>query len=174
MEHTPTKESGYTIIELLVYIAVLAFMMMIIVSSLIGISQVYRQVRIVEVLNSNANTAVETIAREIRTAISVDTGASTLDSASGVLKLNSRTLAGDTKTVTFSLSSGRVEMSENAVSLGPITSVNATVSELYFEHIDTGVSEAVKYYATVNVGSGDYARSETFYNTIVLKGSYEI
>ena len=169
-----TKESGYTMVELLVYISVLAFMMLIIVSSLLGISKIYRQVRIVELLHSNANTAMETIAREVRTAISVDTAASTLDSANGVLKLNSRNISGNTKTVTFSLSSGRIQMSENAVSLGPITSANATIGEMYFEHIDNTVSEAIKYYVTVSVGSGDYARTETFYDTIVMKGSYEI
>lgn len=168
------KQKGYTIIELLIYVAVLAFMMVVVVGSLVGISRVYRQVRIVELVHSNASSAVETVSREIRTALSVDAGASTFDSTNGVLKLNSIDLGGVDKTVTFSLSSGQILMSENGSSLGPITSDHATVSSLHFEHVDMLKADAVKFYITLSVGTGEYQRTETFYDTIVLRGSYDI
>jgi type II secretory pathway pseudopilin PulG len=174
MKNRSQKQKGYTLIELLVYITVLSFMMIVVVGSLLGISRVYRKVRIVELVHSNISSSVETISREIRTSTSADTGSSTFDSTSGVLKLNSVDLNGASKTVTFSLSSGQVVMLEDGVSLGPITSSNATVTEMYFEHLDQASSEAVKFYITISVGTGEFQKTETFYDTVVMRGSYDI
>jgi type II secretory pathway pseudopilin PulG len=169
-----SKQGGYSFIELIVYVTVLSFMMVVIVSSLVGISRVYRKVRILELVHSNISTSIETITGEIRTATSADVAASTFDSTSGVLKLNSVDLNGDAKTVTFSISSGQLYISENGSSLGPVTSSNATISEMYFEHIDQSSSDAIKFYITITVGSGEFQKTETFYSTIVMRGSYEI
>lgn len=174
MKSFSCRQKGFTFIEGLIYIAMLAFMMTIVIASLVGISRVYRQVRIIELVHSNASTIVEQIAREIRISVSTDIAGSIFDSDNGILKLNSVDLNGDNKTVTFSLNSGRVELTENATNLGPITSNHATVSSLYFEHINDSSAEAIKFSVTLSVGTGEYQKTETFYDTVVLRGSYDI
>ena len=165
---------GVSLIELLMYTGILLLISAVAVSSLIGMSRLYRTIHAAQYIESSAQIGMDRIGREVRGATSIDTLQSTLGSSPGVLTLNTTDSAGTAMTVQFYLSSQTLRMRENGTDVGPLTGVDVRVTRLLFRRITTSHSEAAKIEMTLESGSGASYRSKKFYTTAVLRGSYPI
>ena len=76
-------------------------------------------------------------------------------------------------TIDFYLDGNRFMVSENAGTSYALTSSSTDVTNLVFRLINTAPgTKAVKIEMTLQGGKGKYQRTENFYNTIFLRGSY--
>lgn len=167
------KNKGVSLIEALVYVAILAVLVLVIAKSMTTFLGAYKNIREVRKLENSAISSMDRMIREIRNADSVDAINSNFDSSMGVLVLNTSDNSGNPMTVKFYVSDGRVYADENGVSLGPITATGINTTSLMFRLVSTPISEAVKVEMSfLDIGaSPDLYRS--FFGTALLRGSYE-
>jgi prepilin-type N-terminal cleavage/methylation domain-containing protein len=166
------KKKGFTLIEFVIYISIIVIVLVIVVGIIVNMSQSYQHIVVAQQISDSSATAFERITREVRNADSVDVSGSTLDSNPGALVVNT-TANGTSETREFLVSSGMIRVLEDDVDMGPLTMSDVTVSNLVFRVSTSTYSTAVKIEMTLDAGSGEYARSENFYSTVILRGSYE-
>ncbi|NQV88179.1 MAG: prepilin-type N-terminal cleavage/methylation domain-containing protein [Parcubacteria group bacterium] len=163
---------GFTLIEMLAYIAVLSIILVLIVTSLSSLITSENRVNIEKNIETSASTALERMTRDIRDAKSIDTAGSTFGSNSSVLSLNTTDVGGNPKTEAFYLDNNILKISENGTETGALTFSSSRVTKLVFKSLDSGNSSAIQIKITIESGIGQYLKSETFYSTVILRGSY--
>jgi len=163
-----------TMIELILYVAILLVLAFVAVSSLIALSGAYRTMKSAQSIDTAGSLSLERMVREVRDATSVDTSQSTLGSSPGSLVLNTTDASGATTSVQFFVSGQSIHVKEAGVDKGPLTPASVRVTNLVFRQISTANSKAVKIELTLESGQAAYYRSKSFYSTVVLRGSYPV
>jgi len=157
---------------MLFYVAILIMLVLAILQSLIPLSRAFRTLSSNSSVNAVAQTALERMVREIRSATSVDLVNSTFGSSPGQLQLNTLDASGNATTIQFYMSGTSIRIKEAGVDTGPLSPATARVTSLIFRKITTSNSTAIKVEMTVESGSGASYISKNFYVTGVLRGSY--
>lgn len=158
--------------EGIIYIAVLAILLGVVVSMLASILQSYRVVKLVRIIEQSASSSMERMVREIRDAKSIDGANSILGSHPGKLVILTTDETGGDQTVEFFIQDNVLRLKEDGVDKGPLTVASASVTNLIFREVDTGISKGVKIEMTVHASQGDRVRTDNFYGTAILKESY--
>jgi len=162
-------KSGYTLVEILVYIAVFVMISFVVVSLITSVLETNRQATLLNSLTHEAVSSLETITRTIRGADSVDVANSVFSSANGILQLLTISQDLSPKTVKFYLGSGVVKTDENGTYFGPLSSNSATVTALIFNLATSTKNNLVKIELDLQTGSGKYLKSEKFYSSTELR-----
>jgi hypothetical protein len=162
------KNKGFSIAEMLIYIAIMTVILIVIVDMFLVVSKSNKQSSAYNSVKDSAVFGLEKIIKETRLSTSIDFGQSIFNSTSSVLVLNSEDENGDLKIVKFYLDNGLIKVDINGEYFGPATYSDTFVSGLKFIPIDTGSSQAVKI--EINIGAENI--SENFYSTVVLRNSY--
>ena len=161
---------GYTLMELVVYVAVFALLSVVVVNAILSVAGTFLVIRAERNVNTTANTALERVVRETRLAIGVDTFASTFGAHPGRLTLNTTDTNGIAATVEFYIENGTLKVRENGVDAGALTPSTVAIDTFIMRFITVGSVQAVKIELTLHDTRGGTARS--FYNTALLRGSY--
>src|SRR6185436_640507 len=151
MTSIPNKKNGgrgYSLVEMLIYIAILTLFSVTIINVILSFSSSYRTLLALRMVDSTGIDAMERITRDIRSASSIVTGQSTLGSNPGVLTLLA-TANGVSTTSKFYIQNNTLKVDVNGVYLGPISGSNTSVTSLIFRSLSTGISSAVKVEMTV-------------------------
>lgn len=159
---------GFTIIEVLVYVAILGIVSVAIISASMAVNSSFNNTRVTRNLLESGNNGMERITREIRQASSIDLASSTFGSSPGVLTLNSKDSGGSNRVVKFYVLNGALNIDDNNSPPDNFLNQNVTATNLIFRRISTGAGEAVKIELTLNNGT----ISEKFYDTVILRGGY--
>ncbi|KKP85872.1 hypothetical protein A3B84_01135 [Candidatus Nomurabacteria bacterium RIFCSPHIGHO2_02_FULL_35_13] len=159
------NNKGYAILETIFYIALFAILSISVIDAMIIMTKAFKEVTIQTELMRNGN-IMERISREIRQAHNINS----INTTS--LKLDTTDDVGADRTVEFSLSGSDIRFSENDVFTGNLNTPNTTVVDIAFMQINTAKGMAVKVILTVKSNRDSLNRNESFYNTIVLRGSY--
>ena len=163
-------ERGYTLLEIVVYIAIFVFISVSTVQTLILINHSLNQVRAVRALNAAAGIAMERMVRTIRDAASVDTGSSVFGSSPGTLVFIGSESPGIIYTV--SVSGGGLKLNSGGTDL-ILTPPGVIVTNLVFRNIVASTtSQAVKIEMTIAASSGGATTTENLYDTVILRNSY--
>jgi len=157
---------------MVVYITLVTVLSVVVIQLLFGIILLQRNIKIAKDVQTAAVTAVERISREVRDARSVNLGTSTFATHPGALELASVDVEGSARTVRVYVDGGQIMLDENGVLVGPLTSSLVTVESLIFYRMANSISEAVRMEVTLSATSGLTTKEETFYSTVVLRGSY--
>jgi type II secretory pathway pseudopilin PulG len=160
---------GFSLIEMVVYIAILVFMLIIISEVVFSVSRNNRVIKAVRTVELSAVGALERMNREIRNADSIDTAASSFGVSPGVLSLDGEDDAGVAYSVEFYLSDGRVRVRENGIEAGALTQASSTVTTLIFSRFSATTTEGVRIEMAVESGTSTAYRSETFYSTVLIR-----
>ena len=163
-----TKQQGFSLLEMLIYIAILVLLLAIIMNIIVSVSN---SMRIIKSLRNNEDSAVlslERVGREVRQANSIDVS-SVFGSHPGRLVLVGTDADDAPRKVEFYLSGGRVFLKENDVDTGALTQTGSKVSSLIFYHFVGVNSEGVRTEMTVESGTSTHYRSEKFYSTTILR-----
>lgn len=160
---------GFSLIEMVVYIAILVGMLVIVIQVVFSITRSSQMVHSARNIETSAVSALERIGRELRQAQSVDTVASTLNSHPGVLALDGESDAGVAYSREFYLSGGRLRLRENGVEAGVLTHASTTVTNLVFTRFYATSTEGVRIQMTLESGTSTAYRTETFYSSILLR-----
>jgi hypothetical protein len=157
--------AGYAALELVFYISLFAVLSIVVINAMITMSKSFRETtRQAELVQSG--TILERISREIKGAYDIGSIGST------DLVLNTKDSGGANKTVEFSLSGSNVQLTENTVFTGNLNAPSIAVTALTFSQVTTTQGKAVKVAITVKSVSDPLARTEDFYDTVVLRGYY--
>lgn len=164
--------AGFTLIEMLVYVGMLALMVVVIVNAVLAVGSVRGRLGASRELNRSAVTALERVVRDVQSATSTDDGVSVFGSHPGQLTVRGFDGDGNPATIRFALSGDTLEVYENGVALGELTGSDTRVTTLIFRKIATGRSTGVRVEMTLSAGTGPSERTETLYAAAVLQGSY--
>lgn len=164
----PTTQSGFSLIEMLVYIALLLVITVAGVSTMLSFNEQIVQLRLHRLVTETANVALERIGRETLSSETVDLTMSILNDRIGALGLT-RT-SGD---ITFTRVGTRIDFTDEAGDTVPITDDGVAVTGFWVYRYDVGVTEFVRVALEVTATSSGRSVAETFYSGIVLRGSYD-
>ena len=163
---------GFSLIEVLIYIALLVTLTTITVSSVLSLAGNFQELRVMRTIQHAALSSLERISVEIRAASSVGVASSTLDAHPGALTLNQSVGGGGTDVVDLYLDNGVLQMKRNTVLVGALTPQNVRVTNLVFRRIDNVLSEGVRVELRIRATSGRATREEDFYTFLILRGAY--
>jgi len=166
MSQTKQNLQGFSLIEVVVYIAIFLLVSIGSVTLLLTLQKQVYQYQANQILVRNATSVMERVLFDIRAADTISGG--TFGSSPGDLSL----LNGATTTA-YSLSGGNLMVSVNGGQAAPLTGSPVTVSSLQFDQFDNGVSEAVRITFTMQSVVGGVTVSDDFSNTSVLLSSYD-
>lgn len=164
------RERGFTLIEVLIYAAILALIFILVVGAILVMIRSFGDLRSSRNMNNFAMTALERMTREVKFASEIDDGNSTFGSSPGRLTLNTVDLdTGLDTTIEFFLSGTDLMVKEGAASAQALSSSKVEVSELIFRKVENSdISKAVKIELEIQAGT----KSAKFYNTAILRRSY--
>jgi type II secretory pathway component PulJ len=163
-------QKGYSLIEMVIYIATFAVFAIVIINSLIIVMGAFNRSRSNRDLLESGNFAFERISREIKLAESIDTGNSTLDTSPGTLVLDTTDADDDSREVSFVMSDEDLNLYEDGVLVGDLLGDNVSVTNLVFRQISTSAGSAVRIEMTLESLRNN--KSHNFYDTIILRGDY--
>lgn len=168
-----TKIKGYSIVEIMVYIAIFAFLSMVVINSFINVMSAFNNTRTYRDLSESGSIVMERISREIRQAKTINITNSVFNSTNGVLELNSTSSAGTSKVIKFMISGNALNIYQDGTLVGNLLKQNISPSSLLFRRITNTNSDAVKIEMTlIDTRNNTNPTSVNFYNTITLRGSY--
>ncbi len=158
---------GFTLVEMLIYVALMALITVIVTQSFVVVLKSNR-ISFAEInLRNSGYSAMEGMLREIYASESIAT------TSAGVLQMNQNGSANIVKFATSSSSAlNFYEGSGTPVLVGPLTSKKVSVKNLIFTPINTGKSHAVKIQMQLESAVNGVTKSEWFYSTAILRGSY--
>ena len=169
------KQKGLSLVETIIYVALLGLLMTTVVNLLLTVSSVYVRARVVRNASQQGIGAMERMTRAIQLAYRVDSSQSVLGSSPGDLRIDS--IITPTNTATTSrrfLLSGDTLILEEGVTPAVALTNGIRVTNLTFYRIDTGASgpEAVRIEMTIQAGQGNLQTTHTLYGTAMMRGSY--
>jgi prepilin-type N-terminal cleavage/methylation domain-containing protein len=161
------KTKGFTLVEMIIYLAIMTVLTLVITQSLVVVLKSNRD-SFAEISLRNAGySAMEEMLREIHLSESID------QASGGILQMEQNAGANIVK---FSTSSNSVlnlyEGQGTTVLVGPLISKDVLVKNLIFTPINTGKSLAVRIQIQLETAVEGKARDEWFYSTGILRGSY--
>ncbi len=154
------KNKGYSLLELLIYIALFAVISIVLVRSLIVVMRTYASAQANRRLQNNGELIMERITREVRDAESISSG--TFGTNPGVLALS-----GEDGNTTFSVVSDAVQVNDDGT-IGALSTNKVSVTSLVFRRITTPVGEGVKIELTLTTANA-VIKSASFYSTALLR-----
>jgi type II secretory pathway pseudopilin PulG len=164
-------QRGYSLVESVIYIGILAAMMGVVFHMLVGIAHSREKVNAAQRVTASAITSLDRLTRELKSARRINTASSTLGVHPGKLVLESNFDDGTARVVEFSLVSGVLYLKENGIDQGPLTQNNARVTTLIFTRSSISTNESVRVEIRLESGTSTTYKSERFYTTAVLRQS---
>lgn len=164
---TRRLQSGYSIMELVVYIALFVVISLVLIRSLLTVMRTYAAAQSYRALQNSGELAMERITREIREATTAS--ASTCATTPGTLSLSGTDTNGASHSAAFSVSGGTLRLAIDGGSASSLTTSEVTVSSLTFCSFTTAVGTGIKTKLVLTTTKGVITPA-TFYSTILLRG----
>jgi len=171
MKWRSNKKSGFTLVEMIIYIAFFAILSVLATEALMVVMRSFYTLRLTQNINQSATTALERMSREVRNAYDIDVAGSTFNTSPGQLTLRTKDTFGANTTVEFTVSGNQIRIKEGGVDKGSLMPKSTTVTNLIFRQITTTNSKAIKIEMSLHDAHGLITRDAVFYDTIVLRGS---
>lgn len=167
------KNSGYSLVETVLYMALFVTLSTVLISSLFGMTRAYTQARVNNDLLDSAHVSMERMTREIRGATSLDTGVSVFATNPGILKLNTTDASLTPKTVQFAVASGVLELTDSTDGTPTaLTGSKISVDSLIFRNITTTEGSAVRIEMTLTSTRTPAHKTISLFDTVTLRGAY--
>jgi len=168
------KKSGFTMAELLIYIAVLTLVTVMVANSFIILNKGRGGVEAKSELNSNLRFVVEKMKRDISTASAIASPATTL-ATSSLLELTV-----GTDIIKYSINASRISRQINTNPIEYISSTNVKINSLYFSKLENinsvlskkKVSVEINLAASYNSNSPDYQYQQSLQTSVDLNQDF--
>ncbi|MES2059454.1 MAG: hypothetical protein V4438_00300 [Patescibacteria group bacterium] len=171
MLQNPKTKKGLSLIEVVLYSAILIIAMSLLIYTFERISVSYGRVKSSKAIEESATYAIDRMAREINSGTSIDVAASTLGSTPGRLFLYTIDENNASSTSEFYLSGQTLHIKVAGVDQGPLNVSGARVTSLIFRSIDTTQTKGIKIEMVIESATGTSYLSKNFYDTMVLRGT---
>lgn len=167
MKFLNKKTKGFSLVEMIFYIAIFAIFSLVVIQALILMTRSFRTTQIQGEMVQGSE-IMERIIHEIKIA----TGINSISTNSINLRKDDDlgTVVGDT--TEFILNGNNINLQEESVLIGNLNSPNIIVNNLTFTQINTTQGIAVKVYISLTSNKDSSNKAYEFYDTAVLRGSY--
>jgi len=152
-------QSGYSLLELLIYVALFALLSIILVRSLVTVMRTYATAQAYRALQNNGELIMERITREVRAGRSIS-GVSQCPTTASTITITDSAAT----TTTFGVSAGVVQIGGI-----PLSTSEVSVSSLALCSFTTTTGIGVKTKLVLTTTQG-FVTSATFYGTTMLRG----
>ncbi len=166
---------GTSIIELLIYGAILAFVSLFAINTLLVVTAAFSQARTGRLINSNAEGIMERVIREIRFAKNVNNASVLGTNPSDVILDTFSSPTDDTAaSVEFSINNKNLLFKTRTGNTVPLNTSGVTISLFTAEKITSASASTtgIKFQLTMQASSTKTSIQKTFYGTAILRGSY--
>jgi prepilin-type N-terminal cleavage/methylation domain-containing protein len=167
-------KKGFTLIETLIYLAILATVFVLFTNIILSVNRSYAVIGETQMLDSAAIIAMDRMTREVREATSVDSVNSIFNSNPGALSVNQVDQNNNTSNVIFRVNNRRLSMVRDGQNTGELLPLGVGVSSLVFVSINNASSKAVKIEMELTGNYGSVVKTQKYYSTVILRGSYKI
>ncbi len=170
----PRGKRGMTLVETLIYAALLVILLASIVQAVLLLTTHYRAVRNTRDIEDSAIAVLDRLVREARNADEISASSTPSGTNPSILALTVRDSAtGNSTTTQFSVSDGRMVLHVNDVYQGPLTKGSVIVLGFQINQIVTSRSTALRVQLSLQSDQATPAViTKNFYDTVVLRGSY--
>ena len=154
----PAGRQGFSLIEVLIYIAIMAFAVVAIASFSISIANSRNKNYVVGEVQANGRGAFNIITQRILAAEGVNVGLSTFDTDPGILSLQMADAAKNPTIINLTADNGILQITEGASNAVSITSDEVQVTNLVFTNVTpAGRRENIRMEITIEYDnpSGD-------------------
>ena len=154
--------------ETIIYVILLVAALVFTIDVLLVVSKSFFGLRISKEINVSAVASLDRIAREVRSANTVD--GSLFDINPSVLVVSRAiTGGGATTTTTFFIEDGALKIIRDGAVIGPLTTKSVKVESFVLRHATSSSSDTVKVEMTLSGREGPISKSEKFYTTSVTR-----
>jgi len=162
------NQAGFTLFEIIIYVAIMAMIVTSFVTFSISISNVKVKVFVVQEVNSNIRNALDLIGQKIRVASAVT---APLSGANGsTLSLN---FLSPDPSLTFSLNNGVLYLTPASSSAVAITNADVNITNLKFYNLAAnGRNDSIEIFITAeyrNKSSREYTYSNSIETTVNIR-----
>lgn len=164
MKYKIYKIKGFSLLESLVYIAILSVMTVLIINVLVTTARSYSTLKLARSINNSAITSLERMNREIKSANDVSVGESTFNTHPGKLKIN---IGSETRE--FYIDNGVLKIKEDGVDKGALTRDGISVDNLVFRNLNNGGVKAIRIEMTLSGAYRNTTNTKKFYSFAVLR-----
>ncbi len=168
------NQKGFTLLEVVMYVGLLAVITSIVTNSFLSDINVWGHARSTRDATDAGRLMLERMDQEIKLSRSVDTSASSLGVHPGKLVLNTFASTASTQESTLEIF---LEGEELKIKRGTGTAVslsggNARVTNLVFKRLASSKSEIVRIELTIEASNGKFAKEILFTTAAVLRSNY--
>lgn len=163
------NKKGFTVVEVILYVSILVVLMVVIVSSVLKMTEYLREVKKYNETRRSGSLAMERMIREIRLMDRVVVASSTLGSSPATIGL----LGPNNTSLLLQLTgASTIQMTKNGSTTEILSSQNVTISNFIFRMTNTAKSTGVKIELTLTSEGGGAQKSQNFFGSVVLRSSY--
>lgn len=173
--HYALRSDGFTLVETLVYITIIAMVVVAFVSFSISVSNSRNKAYVVQEVQANARTTLDLISQRIRAAVGVNTGSCTFGSDPGVLSLAMAEETENPTIIDLDQDNGSLQITQGLGDPVLITSNKVKVTNLVFTNLTplTVDRENIRVEITLeydNAGSDiEYTYSQSLQTAVSLR-----
>ena len=160
-------KKGLSLIETMIYIAILLAVLLLFVNLIISISKSYVTIRMIRKLDLAAVSSMDRITREIRNASNIN--------IASLLGINPSKLVLDNANATqsaFSVIDNQLHIEIDGIDNGSLLPAGITAPVFNIRRVLTGHSMGVKIEMTLENKEGNNTRDQKYYSTVIIRGSY--
>ncbi|MFC1623665.1 prepilin-type N-terminal cleavage/methylation domain-containing protein [Patescibacteria group bacterium] len=166
------KKNGFSFLEMIIYITILTIVLSLVINLTLLMTKSYSNIKVSHNINNSAISIMERLTREIRWSDSVNEGSSVFGSDLGILVLNTIDESEEIVETRFYEEGGDFKIKQGIADANVLNDDNVSINKFLLTKVDTGISEMVKIELVLEGGWKDKIKSETFYNSIILRESY--
>jgi hypothetical protein len=165
-------EKGFTLVELIVYMAGLLALGSVLIVMIMQFYGLYKEVIAIPRADRTGLLLIDTLTKEIRSARAIDVIDSQFNTTNGVLSLISNKDETEIKKKFF-IQDGKVYSQINSNTLESLTGSTFTVSNLHFYFVPTNVSQGVRFVIELQYEARDGIQTKMYSGFAILRESYE-
>lgn len=155
------NKRGFTLIETLIYIAIIGGVVATFMSFSLSITQSRNKTYVVQEVQANSRTALDIITQKIRSASGVNTSTSVFGSDPGFLSLSMVSSTLNPTTIGLNADDGVLQIKEGSSASTTITTDEVKVSNLVFTNLTvSSTKENIKLQMTIDFVSSEYVNYE--------------
>ncbi len=163
-------KKGFSLVETIVYIALLAIIFIVVINSLVAIMSSYYSIKSSKDIENSAMLGLDRIERDIKNAASISSISTSTNPNS--ITVNTFDANGNPLVSQFYVATGTLSVNENGSYSGPLSVSGVKVTSLLFSPINTGNSSGVRIQMTLQAGTSSAFKVKNFYDTAMMRGSY--
>lgn len=158
-------KNGYTLVEVLFYVALFAILSVVLLDVLIMMTGLFMKTMVNSDI-TQGSIITENISRELKQA-------DDFSFSSGILVVDTKDDSNNDKTITYTFSNSNIQITDSVRgNLGNLNTPNVSVVDFDVATINTLKGKAAKINMTVRSNRDPENNTEDFQNTIMLRGDY--